>query len=686
MPLEDQSLETTNPCEALEAVDESKFLQAKDHYDLNDIHPYYVNNLQACVNSKRFATLLKKHNLPYEHLCQPQKPNEPFDVNRMFNNSQLYKYFFDYDELFQCLEPIWSVFLNRFNELFYHETFKLGDPSKPLAEQHEIILLDQVKYVRHGGVIKVYVRNEDEWKHLEQLENGFACYTDLHFTLQGDLTHLQKGKDSRLNFVIMVAHAALRDVFHLPVHDCTQDFSLQPSGQMLRDILHLFTNRLTRNWYYQNKDQPAPQRFSRYYISKESLTERFQAVNAVFAHLLDKEITDTYLKVQCTEKQQVEINLSYYNYMTCQYGSSIDALNYWYSDNPIKAYYLFNLALSQGAEVLRSYDSFAYENILYKNNPYKAFPFYDKRAYHGFLKHGSRKMLNKIIELSRDVFTDSDQVKKVFMMITYWMGYTKLPHLNDDVVSMMIEYNKQMHLQSASFHFEEWLAYLRKSVHALDLLHEKLLQVWQESATENDFKINLRTPLISEINDFINHTVSGFPVNLNRIGSKATTKSLERLARTWHEEILQSAFKGENKDFPHLLPYSTTIGESSFSLIHNQYDLFIEAKTMHHCILTYQDRISEGNYLAFQVQRQHERATLGIWVRQSNATSESVYRLDQCLWVRQSNATGESVYRLDQCYSYCNNEVSAELFADCERLITALNERNIVVEKKFKAA
>lgn len=87
-----------------------------------------------------------------------------------------------------------------------------------------------------------------------------------------------------------------------------------------------------------------------------------------------------------------------------------------------------------------------------------------------------------------------------------------------------------------------------------------------------------------------------------------------------------------------------------FTIITNEKDLYKEGETLKHCIYTnYKERIINGNYFAFQVLIDGERATLGL----RRYTDKILY---------------------DQCYGYKNSPVSSKIDMETIKFINKFNE------------
>lgn len=104
--------------------------------------------------------------------------------------------------------------------------------------------------------------------------------------------------------------------------------------------------------------------------------------------------------------------------------------------------------------------------------------------------------------------------------------------------------------------------------------------------------------------------------------------------------------------YAHVNPRKQTQGDSTFIPLKTNYDLFKEGLEKSHCIKTYHDRIAKGAYVAYQVERGKEKATLGIRI----------------------NTALDTPYHLDQCFGVMNSRVSLELKVDAMCFVDKLNQ------------
>lgn len=667
-------------------LNEHLFLQDKPRYELNDMLQYAQHNLDACTNPYRFAKYLNQQGIPYVTYTTKRDDFKYHNGNCEFIHEEdlpkkLFEYYLDKD-VFECLEPIWSVFYKRFNELFYHSNYDLGDPSKPFAEQTEITVLKCLKYVKNGKLIDIYTRNGEnaEWEQMDtdvygdyNTQNLLCDFTVKHlfFYMQNKV---EVAKSHR--FIRSVAALALADVFNQYDTLYERSHVLNNTCKAFNEILDVFITRLTHD--YDSKIEKTY--LNPFYVKPFETHKRFRKICAVLAALLDEEICKVYY-ASAFDKHDYQLKLSDYNSLCEQYGGMVADLKRWRSENPVKEIYLLTMTSYQDREeLIKSTDAFSYSKILFKHNPKKSYPFYDKRAYQGFLKHGKPKMMLAFNKLTEQF--GGKMISKHFLMMTYWLGYTRFKKINQHILAHMIDCMAMMHTNHR-MNYEDFLPTYSNAVYALDLLYERLLQEWNKDKKPSAFRRNSESAELQEIIDFITCEDGNAPSNLNRFSSKTTLRSMLRLSHEWHIQVQMAEYKRERKDYPHLLPYSQTIGKHSFSLIHNDFDLYKEGLEMHHCIDSFHSTIATGHYLAFQVMGESERATLGIRVLGSHTPPQET---DLYGRAAKQPKPSRKLYLLDQCYRSCNADVSEALLADAQQLVLMLNKGDVVVEKQQSAA
>lgn len=138
---------------------------------------------------------------------------------------------------------------------------------------------------------------------------------------------------------------------------------------------------------------------------------------------------------------------------------------------------------------------------------------------------------------------------------------------------------------------------------------------------------------ITEILDFL--IFQGFKAGFPHKNS--TWNSISRQSMVWHDELEK---KRLGEDFSWSDPYFEAlqypVNKIQIKPLLSKYELFEEGQAMHHCIVTYADECSDGQYRVFSlttVNDETNRSTLGL------------YRDGKC-------------WKIDQHKTYCNQAVS----------------------------
>jgi hypothetical protein len=94
---------------------------------------------------------------------------------------------------------------------------------------------------------------------------------------------------------------------------------------------------------------------------------------------------------------------------------------------------------------------------------------------------------------------------------------------------------------------------------------------------------------------------------------------LERHSREWHARQIADVRVNlygagyEPFNLPPEIPRSFTLRNYTFSLLASPEQMADEGVQMHHCINSYAADVRSGNYLAYKVEGNNERATFGLW-------------------------------------------------------------------------
>ena len=146
-----------------------------------------------------------------------------------------------------------------------------------------------------------------------------------------------------------------------------------------------------------------------------------------------------------------------------------------------------------------------------------------------------------------------------------------------------------------------------------------------------------------------------------KIDFKWSEKRLTEEHNQWTKIIMD--IEGEHMEdaiVESILPYDK-FNYPGFKLLKTQKEVYFEGKLMKHCVYTnYWNSIKYGNYLAYAVEQDGERATLGLNIHD-----------------------GKIVY--NQCYSVGNSSVSASLKTSVEHMIVLLNSfarANMLIRKQ----
>lgn len=635
-------------------------------YDYALLKQYALNNVFAVNNSNIFIEILQSKNIDYEsHIKANFDFNDPknddsFEQSSLCNIEMIY--IFLAHDVFDVLEPVWTQFRDRFHELFFHNNYDLGDALLPVDQQSEVVILQTIKYVKNGSLIDVYLRQGDSWVELKNLE--FLSCEAINPLIKDHNFIRNMTINGADDFVKLIATIALSDIFNMPSvlfkrKETEYSFD-RKEPDYFENILSLFIIRLTFS-YDKYLKKPT---LNKEFISPYHRTMRYRKIRWVISHLFEKEYCALFFNSRTFE----HLNISDYNDFVEERADTLPSVRAWQNDHKNKLLYLLNLSLDSLDQ-----SSMAFSNILYRNNPDCRSPFFDKRGYHGFLKHAKKSM---IFQLSNTLDYDSESDgQHIFMVWSNWFGYTRHKKLNTHVVMTMLYLLSVTNAMEWDFNGKAFKEYLQQTVFMLDLLYEHLHEIWQKHKKIKPYKVETGSAITVELFDFFHHgNEENVLVNLNRINSKTTLKSLYRLCHEWHVEVRLGEYERNNEDYPHLKPFSQTVGKTLFTLIHNDFDLYNEGAEMHHCVNTFHKRVLTGKYLVFQVISGEERATLGV--------SNNQLQGDEITPPKYNPDVNN--YSFHQCFGYCNKAVSEHVKKDAFELIKMLNEKKIIVEDRNK--
>jgi len=126
--------------------------------------------------------------------------------------------------------------------------------------------------------------------------------------------------------------------------------------------------------------------------------------------------------------------------------------------------------------------------------------------------------------------------------------------------------------------------------------------------------------------------------------------------KMWTREIMAVELNYlEDKDIP-LKNFWSAFQHPGYTLLTTQKEVFIEGTTMDHCLYTnYEREISSGQYLAYSVEHNGEKATLGLSIK------------------RHPNLDKRLVAKINQSTGKRNQSISAELRIKNQEFVSALN-------------
>lgn len=641
--------------------------QADVVYNHSLLKQYALNNVFAITSTPLFLEIIESKGIVCQEFRKETAPSEYhlFDQGQHSNLEMIYRFLAH--DVFDVLDPVWSKFKARFNELFFEGNYDLGDESLSLAQQNEVTVLRTIKYVRNGSLIDVLLRQGTRWVKLNNLDS--LEYSAINPRIKDH--DFRSGKiNSSDDFIKLVAAIALSDVFHMPyallkVKETSYDFSKR-EVDYFSNVLSFFLMRMTFSY---DKYLLKPT-LNKEFVSPYHRYMRSQKIKWVISNFFDQEYCALFFKLS----QFQYLTVAGYNDFVQVHSPYMPQVRMWDNDHKNKLLYLLNMDKQEISAKTLSENSLAFSNILYKHNPEHRAPFFDKRGYNGFLKHANKTLIFTIFKNLQ--YTNKDNAQYLFMVWSNWFGYTRFTKLNTHVANTVIHSLQWLSGKDWDFNGEKFKNHLKKSAIMLDLLYEHLHGIWQKHKKLRGYVEEARNPVTIELYDFVQYTNDDLElVNIDKISNKATLKSLYRQCHEWHLAIRLGGYSRNHEDYAHLIPCSLVIGQSKFTLIHNDYDLYNEGAEMHHCINDYHRKVKQGSYLAFKVESGEVRATLGV-VRNSMLSEDGInlgqYNLEQ------------KQYIFDQCFSYCNKEVNDHIKKDAYALINMLNEGTLIIEDRSK--
>lgn len=281
------------------------------------------------------------------------------------------------------------------------------------------------------------------------------------------------------------------------------------------------------------------------------------------------------------------------------------------------------------------------------------------------------------IELKNQKY-DNDKIKMIFGIITC-IDYTKaslkdgvLMHEGDDGICKVINIERIV----LAFDFCcKYLDHLSEDLRKDEKTLERAVKLAKESLKNEVSQRELNRRLRKEVekkleakvrvyeqkkeifHDYITYRDDDWKTytNMESISRATTFKSLERKIERWHEEVntytAEELEEAKHVKYDHLKPNKIEYREGVFEPITNKCDLMLEGSEMRHCVAVFDNMVLMKSYIVFKVQRNEERATLGLHI----------------------NNRANNSFVLSQCYKKYNHLVSSEMNNLVKEFIEHLN-------------
>ena len=611
----------------------------------------------------------------YEHITQNMTKKELKKYNldcKKFADSNYYESIGEWSNIqnfsekrgFDLLEPIFSDFIERFDNLFKEHVYVMNDADN-YAECNDFTFFKilRIKRIEGEPIPELYIKNGNSWLRIMSPNSDQWILNPL--IQSNDFFNRNTLLDSSIQQIALVVIVA--EMFNVPEliktrriqsykeHINYKNTDNLPLFEEFHKVIYLFDSIISYKFYRITSGCKSgkPINQNPYFKKPFTFSHNLKKVRCAIYKLLDKKMCQ-YLLIKDNQ-----FTLSSYFKFIATYGAYKQQLLFWEQESHLKLIFILKSTEAKNLEIINNKSLFSYERLVSNQTQLKL----------GFLdKKSLQKTLNSnrtIVKSLFDTKTISDlSLPNSFRFWAYWLGHTRHTKLNTYV---FLAVKSRFPFYSFDYQKPEHQARLKQTVYAIDLFYDYLLIEWAKCKKMGAFLSNLpHDRNLAEYLDYLfardgegaDHKNYIFP-NLLATTTKATIKSLQNKSNEWHR-LQQHKKMGDLRSYDHLKSTTITIEDVIFELITNNHALADEAIEMHHCVASFDDYIYSGEYLVFRVISKTERATLGLFIDDK-----------------------QQKFSLNQCYGYSNSKISEQLKIKVSELIKLLNTNSaLVINKK----
>lgn len=619
---------------------------AEKNFSEDDLIQFHNNNLLCFDDNALFYLYLKKNHPDIDNILK----DYPHDLDFPYS-MRLWNYMiFTGQQGFDLLEPIWSEFERRFRDLLFHANYDFIDKEENLSTCQEIIILRSLRLVRipDSHTFKIYVRQGEDWEELDHTGDF-----DFDWVIKSRDYFNENAFFGIEEIYRLISQIVLAEMFNMPklIYSLQTEYIQKHypnSYRAITQIVEVFARRL----YLYPSNQSKIKNPSA--ISKYHLAMRLRKIKWVISNFFDPFTCKVFFQnpfnkvLKITDYLNIAQDISAYR----------EDIEFWDNDNPIKTTFLLN-AFANNYAAIKNHSILSFDNVLFHKSPSNNMLFWDKRCFNRTFKVMKKSMMQQLFKVHT-------LREKSFLMWSYWVGYSKYKKMNSHVFCAVVYFLKNLQFTTSKLQHKNFKNFLAKSCLVLDLLYELLLEQWNKNKRLSAFSYECTSVDVMDVVDYIYNAMSDHIRNIEvedscndiKINPTTTLNRLKQLSLDWHQSIWMANFEGAQEDYKHLTAFSHTVKETTFTLIHNNFDLYREGMEQRHCINSYDGRVERGSYVAFKVESTLDRATLGVIVNIDHQDHEEVVR-----------------YFFNQCLGRCNTAIKEQTQKDAEVFIQELNQQ-----------
>lgn len=395
------------------------------------------------------------------------------------------------------------------------------------------------------------------------------------------------------------------------------------------------------------------------YIKQWHGTNTAKKINQIITRLIDKNYSSAHLV------NSRYLSLSEYVQAVGKYSPVMDSLLEWKAESKSKFIISTNLIDQNEIDAVKNKNLFSYDNMDFflKNSNDKLV---GKACFKVFLNLNPTTLKSIIYLLNS--YGSKAQLGKFFL---YWRTQSKHKKVKAWVCEAIlgIQLGNMIDLSKPNAD-----AMAKKLVICFDLIYTALDKIWTLAKKKTLFFDLVRnSDSFNGMIDYLftytpNATLASNTNNLNcyrnikHLTSKSTHESIVKKVEEWHL-LAKQLEVGDLKqyEYPRI---NRTVNEVEFEVIHTNHECAEESLEMHHCILTFNDRMLNRSYIAFRVNGFDERATLGAWIE---------------------HYEDHAHVKFNQCYGHYNKRMPNNIISACHALIEKINHEKLIMSNNLTA-